>query len=326
MYSVVKLHKIKIKIKFLFLFLFSLFILLSSITETFSYHLVPILGISPDKKKFFINIGENKNLVEGMEATFTSDNTSIIAKAISVSDKISIWNISEPSAIIPFQKDQIVTFNYATEKIWMFDPNNYLTYKKYQKEAEEKKERMESLKTRGGYKHIVAIKRSRFTGETATISQTDSSTITSRNGDIIELMYAYNLGLGIQLGLGYRAEKEYLLSTLVNTTSDRAYFYLDLSYHFIPIEKFSHIYLFLGSSLGSGVSKTSMPEEDISGKSLLFPTLYGGVEYFFFRGHAIHMEGGVETISTKESFANGIRQDTSEVNYKIGIGYSMLFQ
>ncbi|MBF0362314.1 MAG: hypothetical protein HQK49_14960 [Oligoflexia bacterium] len=295
-------------------------------TKVLAYQLVPMLGISEDKKSFFTNMGEEKNIVEGMEGTFTSDNISVIAKAVSVSNKISIWKIIERSAIVPFQKDQVVTFNYATEKIWMFDPNNYLTYKKFQQEEEIRKERLALLKTREGYKHIISVKRSMFNGETISISQTDSSTITSRNGDIFEIMYAYNIGIGFQFGLGYRIEKENLYATEVNSISNRAYIYFDFSYHFVPYKELPHIYLFLGSSLGTGTSKTVMPDDDISGKSMLFPTIYGGLEYFFYRGHALCLEGGVETINTQESFKNGTRQDTSEVNYKIGLGYSIMFK
>ena len=282
----------------------------------YGYSLVNILGISNSKKTFYIHLGKQDGVLKGSKATFTTDYLSLVAQAVTVTHEYSVWRVSEKNATIPFEKNQIVTFNNALEKIWMLDPEAGQSTVKTRIRFGQKNFRID-------YRNVFYLTRYFLNGLTQTISRTDSSNVTGRSGAIWVLNYAYILKSGFSLNSGIRYETETVYSPVINVPSKRLYILFGGEYHFIPFQSYSHFYLSLGIQFGIGQSKTDVAWETLAGESYIIPAFNLGAEFFLKSGYGVFIKGGLESITTNEEFKSGERQDTQEVNYKIGVGINL---
>jgi hypothetical protein len=298
----------------LFLLLLLLLLLLVP-SEVMSYELVTILGISDTEKTFFVRLGDKQSVSKGMEATFTSDNTSVIARALSVGQYYSTWKVLEPDGLVPFQRDQVVTFNYAVEKIWMFDPDNYLLSKKL---AYRTKQDEEYAKSRRRFKHVLQVEYKTSAGVTESVSSTESSEISGRSSVQEEIYYGRNYPSGLMWEIGARYTYELINAKNYSLESRRQHGIGRVSYHFNPIVDYPQFFLHGGIAGGYGISNSNFASTTITGYSLLFPGVYAGIEYFMIQGYGIQLNASFESESIFETFADGTRQDTLEVNYALG--------
>ena len=68
----------------------------------FGYELVIIQGLSTEKQTFITRGGKDQGVFQGENRTFTSDNVSVIAKAITVSREFTQWEIKNDFTEVPF--------------------------------------------------------------------------------------------------------------------------------------------------------------------------------------------------------------------------------
>jgi hypothetical protein len=102
------------------LFLFIFFI--STTVE--AYELVVIQAVSSTKRTFITRNGKRQGIIKGVTATFTSDNVSILARAVNVIGTHTQWEIINTEAHLPFEKGAIVTYSRSTEFLWTLSPES----------------------------------------------------------------------------------------------------------------------------------------------------------------------------------------------------------
>mgnify|MGYP000362647396 CR=1 FL=1 len=88
------------------------FIIVLLFCQAFSalaFELIIVQGVSQKKQTFITRGGKNKEIFEGKNVTFTSDNISVIATAITVSREFTQWEIKNDYSEVPFRKGEILT-------------------------------------------------------------------------------------------------------------------------------------------------------------------------------------------------------------------------
>src|SRR3989344_1091583 len=98
-----------------------IFILCQSVE---AYELVVVQAVSKSNQTFVTRAGKRKGVFVGKRGTFTSENISIIAKAITVNREFTQWQIESQIADVPFVKGQMVTYYDATEYLWALNPED----------------------------------------------------------------------------------------------------------------------------------------------------------------------------------------------------------
>lgn len=299
----------------------------SLLPSLLGYQLVTILGVSNTEKTIFVRLGYPDGVDEGMEATFTSDNISIIARAHKVTNEFSVWKIIEPNGKIPFMKNQVVTFNYAVERIWMFDPDNYLSFlTNARKERLKALEAMGKLRTRTNYPHWLSGRYYRGEGLNQTVAVSTSKNISTREQNISEIIYGYTFNpISIQLHLGYRFEQQISYATNIEVSAKRNLFTGGINYYYQPTALSPTFYHYIGVSFGYGQISTKVGPESLKGESYLLPVIQTGLEYIFPFGLGLGAEVALESIYNQETLGDGYRQDSSETNLRAGLVLGYLF-
>lgn len=293
---------------------------------TYAYKMVTILGVSNTEKTLYVRLGFVDGIDEKMDATFTSDNLSIIARSLKVTKEYSIWKIIEPGGKIPFEKNQIVTFNFATEKIWMFDPNNFDSYRQKQlAEMEKMREEKKLMRSRANSPALISLRYYSSDGINQTTSVLTSSNTQSRQIKSFEAIFGYTYPNFIQLNLGIRYEEGATTATNAVIISKRGFVTTGINYYYYPIESNHYFYHYVGTTLGYGQTRTVIGPEELKGEAYLFPTIQTGFEYFTPIGLGIGVEAALESIHTQEWFSDNDRQDNSETNLRLGATLNFIF-
>lgn len=286
--------------------------------NAFAYQLVIVRNVSNTEKTFLVGIGTKDGINDRMEATFSNDNISLVARAIVVNRDESVWRIKEPGGKIPFQPNQTITFNFATERVWLVDPNEYLeevTYRHEMAMAEKGRALRAEMPTN------IAFKSYGIYGMNETISVKTSNEISGRSGYGTEIVYNQYSKNGFQLGIGGRFEKEKTESYKITVSSTRYLLIGSLSYFFRPFSNFEKTFFYTGTNIGIGQAKTAVGPMTMSGRAILFPSVYFGSEYSF-KTFALLGEIHFESIKTEETFETGDKQDSSFTNAKASLGFA----
>ena len=281
-----------------------LFLLLPEFAR--AYELVVIQGISETKKSFITRNGKRQGVVVGVTGTFTSENISILAKAVNVTGQYAQWEIINKDAIIPFQKGAMVTWYPAQEYLWALSP-----------EAERKKY----------IKSMVILPRQSFVFKGA-ISQGLSESVSDvqasnpkRGGYMGEVFYERPITPSLSFDVGLRYEQEIVNYTGVSLETKRNLAIADLIYYFDELQDLlGGGKIYIGGGLGYGFSNTQTVGLSQSGPVGLLPTVKMGLSLPFSRDWEFLLESAFESLQTREQQENGKEQTTTQTNLKVGFG------
>jgi len=273
--------------------------------------LVIIQSISKTKKTIVIRRGRRDLISPGMEALISTDKISILCKAKQVSRFYSIWEVSDPAAIFPFQVRDYVVLNSST--ISLFDQIPSL-----------RKRLNAEIKRRNYIPPAYWVIRGIGTlGVYESVSDTGSALVEDRLGAQISIIRYTQLLTRLELGFGLRfdLERAVLKSTpRLEIPTNRYLAMMELLYHF-PYLKTKATHFYGGLGLGAGYSQTSVSESISTGLAVAIPVMRLGLETKLPSGQSFLMEGVAEGVSMRESFENGTKQNTNIANLKISFGY-----
>lgn len=283
-------------------------ILLASSAQAFE--LIMIQAVSESRKTFITRNGKRQGVVEGVTATFTADNVSILAKAVTVTGGFTQWQISNSEAILPFEKGAIVTYYPATEYLWALAPE---------------RERRKYIKSqvvipRKSWVFKGAITR----GLSETVSEAPVNTST-RGGIAGEVYYEQDIIYGFSWDIGLRYEREVVAYPGGSLITTRGLVIADLYYYFDQLQDLINGRIYVGGGIGYGQSNTTTVSLSQSGPVALIPAVKMGVDLPFNQDWSFLGDAGVESLQTKEEQEDGRKQSTSQTNFKFTFGLRRYF-
>lgn len=99
-----------------------LFSLLALPGQVKAYELSIIYSVSNTGRSFVTRTGKKDGIFVGKKSTFTANDISLIARAVSVTREFTQWRIENSKTAIPFSKGQVVTMYDTTEYLWALSP------------------------------------------------------------------------------------------------------------------------------------------------------------------------------------------------------------
>lgn len=275
--------------------------------KAFAYDkLLIIQTVSISKKTFVIRKGFLDGIAVGQESLFTIRNAGVVASAIEVNRTMSIWEINDTRGTVTFEKGEYVTFSNSIE-------NLILELPRLDKYAEKSLQ----FQPQGHW----VVKGNISYALSDTVSETKSSSSSSRAGYQLELLYSINFSHRWDFGFGmrYDTEVQRISEPVIDVPTTRLMGVTELNYLFNEAEE-SKSFFYIGAGLGYGISTTSVDTRVSSGPVFLLPVLKFGYLNFIGAGKWMIMEAAVESLGTTESFTDGVEQTTTVVNSKISVG------
>lgn len=273
-----------------------------------AFELIVVQGVSQKKQTFITRGGKNKGVFEGKNVTFTSDDISIIAKAITVSREFTQWEIKNNYADVPFRKGEILTMYNTTEHLWALSPGEIR--RKYIK------------------KELFKIKRSLETHFSFSkgLSESASEVVsqnTNRGGFQFDGMYRKELSLNYAYAFGLRYVREVVNTPLASLINQRFMGIFEGRYYFDPIADFYNARIGLTLGLGFGQSRTETSGQASYGNAMLLPSTKLSLGFPISKKWDTEFYGAFESLRLEEEFADGQEQSTNLTNSKFGVLFRM---
>ncbi len=288
-------------------------LILATLLTSFSasaFELIMIQAVSNTKKTFVTRHGKREGVVIGNTATFTAEDISINAKAVSVTSNFTQWEIVNQNARFPFEKGTMVTYYPANEYVWALST-----------EPERKKYIKSMIPT---LKQSFTFRAGLSRGLSESVS--DAPVASSRRGGIQgEVYYERDLTHHIAFDVGFRYDSEVLTIPNASYTTKRAMVVADILYYFDQLKDIIKGEVYVGVGTGWGYSSTETVGLSQSGNAMLLPALKLGISLPFNEDYEFLMDTAFDTIQTKESQESGKVQSTNQTNAKVGIGLRKFF-
>lgn len=270
-----------------------------------AYELITIQAVSDTKKTFITRNGKRMGLIPGMTGTFTAEDISILAKAVTVTGTHAQWQVINTEAIMPWEKGAIVTYYPATEYIWALSPET---------------ERRKYIKS-----NLATLKRSWVFkggfGRGLNESVSDSpATSTSRGGLMAEVYYEKDFAYGLAWDIGVRYEQETINYPGATFVTKRNLLIGDIIYYFYEMQDYLRGKFFLAAGIGYGLSNTQSVGISQTGPVGLLPTARIGASLPFSETWEFITDAGFESLQTSEEQESGKVQTTTQTNFKFGFG------
>lgn len=280
--------------------------------------LVIIQAISSSKKTFVVNKGQTEGVNLDSEAIFSTEDSSIVCRAIEVNRDQSLWKVVNEEGLAPFKKDQFVTYNPSTRNIWSEIPDVKIFVDEQTRARAIVAKKKDGSAGEFNFFHL----RGYFSYTSfESASEIDSESIPNRNGFQVSLMYYRRYLKNLDIGVGLRWDKEEAVDDTIDITIESARFFVlgELVYHFDKFDGTNNN-LFAGLGIGYGTSETTISGTTTSGTASILPYARFGYLYDTGGSYDYTFETSAESISTTESFEDGDEQTTSLINVKVAIG------
>lgn len=284
--------------------------LLFTAVSAHAFELIMIQAVSDTKRTFVTRHGKRQGVIRGVTGTFTAENVSVLAKAITVTGNFTQWELINPDAHIPFEKGAIVTYYAAEEYLWALTPES--VRRKYIKSMIPQMRR--SWVFKGGL--------------TSRLNESVSdapATVNRRGGYMGELYYERDVYGPLALDLGLRHEREVISYSGGTLVTKRWMLITDIIYYFEFFRDYLDAKYFIAAGVGYGISNTSTVELSQSGPVGLLPTAKIGMTLPFNETWEFLSETAFESLQTSEELEDGRRQTTTQVNFKFGFGLRRFF-
>lgn len=287
------------------IFLFAIFCAFSA----HAYELIMIQAVSDTKKTFLTRNGKRQGIIQGMTGTFTAEDVSILAKAITVTGQYTQWEIINENATLPFEKGTIVTYYPANEYIWALNT-----------EAERQKYIKSQIPTA---RQSIVVKGAISRGISE--STTDSpATNYERGGYVGEIYYERDIAFNFAFDVGIRYDKEVVNYDVSSAVTTRALLIADLLYYY-DARRYIDARLYGGIGAGYGESYTETMGVKQSGTVGLLPTVKLGAALPFNTDWEFLLDFAFDSMQTKEEQQGGRELTTTQTNFKSSIGLRHFF-
>lgn len=297
-----------------FLGLAVLLICLFSTKALAKEELVVVSAVSSSKQTFIIQKGALEGISVGLESLFSTQNASLLARAIEVTSKHSLWQLKERRAVFPFAKDEIITFNKDQSNIWNELPDINSRVAKVTRRQQE----LQEIYGGGSQFQLRGNLSSTFYEST---TDTDSVRTPERTGTTIEVLYQKRMFERLEFGAGVRYDSENAVITDPDLTipSQRMMGIFEVTYHFSDFDgKPNNFYT--AAAVGIGRSQTEIDSTVSTGVATLLPSLRFGYIMRRAQGLDFTFDTVVEALSATESFIDTKQQTTNLVNAKFAVG------
>ncbi len=279
--------------------------------NSFSYELHIIQGVSKTGQTFVTRTGKKDGIVLGKLVTFTADDISLIAKAITVTREFTQWEVENNTAQLPFRKGQVVTVYDATEYLWALTPEKVKT----------KFIKSKLYNPRKSY----AFHTSFIRGLSESVSGVENQEI-ERGGIQLEGYLENEFSLNFALAFGIRYTTETINANEASLTSSRFLGILEARYYFDPMRNFYNARPMIGLGVGYGQSATEADGLTSAGTALILPITKVGLNFPLSKKMEFSFEAAFESIEINEEFEEGTKQVTTASNIKTGIAIKRFFQ
>lgn len=279
--------------------------------DIYAFQLVIIQGISNTGQTFVTRNGKKDGVTNEMQATFTSNDVSIIAKAISVTREFTQWEILNNYTEVPFRKGEIVTYYDTKEYLWALTPE--LQKQKYVK-AELYTPRIS-----------LAFHTSFLRGLSESTSGSESSP-SQRGGVIFEGLVEKELTRNFALAGGIRYAQEIINIDAASLVSTRFLSIAEARYYFNKIQSFYNARVMLGIGLGLGQANLETSGQSSSGDAMILPITKSAIVLPLNKKADLMFEAAFENLRTDLEFEDGTKQNSNNSNLRFGIGYKRYFK
>lgn len=278
---------------------------------SYAYELISVQAVSDTKKTFVTRNGRRQGVIPGMIGTFTAENISILARAVTVTGQFTQWQIVNPEAVVPWEKGELVTWSAAQEYLWALAPE---------------KERQKYIKSTHTLPRRSWIFKGALTrGLNESVSGVEAQE-TRRGGYLAELYYEKFITTSLSFDVGLRYEREIVNYTGVSFSTTRSMVIADILYYFNALSNFLNDgRFFIGAGMGYGLSNTSSNGLSQSGPVGMLPGVKLGVSLPFNDDWAFVFDTAFESLQTREEQDTGLQQTTTQTNAKIGFGLRRFF-
>lgn len=279
---------------------------------TWADELVVIKAVSKSKKTFVLPKGHSEGVRIGQKRAFTTDKISLIARVVETQNDMSLWEIDEKNAIVPFNRDDVVVLTSTTESIWTDIARIEKDFKTISSKYGPEQTNTNYIVTRGSLSK----------GLTEATSETSADQKTTRNGLQLEATYSSPMkAYPVDLGLGLRYDRDAITVssnssfTILNT---RLFAIGELQYNFEYVGKLSGNF-YTGIAVGYGQSTSTLEETKSTGPATLLPCFRIGFSQDFETYRMLY-EAAMESLTMSEKFEDGTTQKTNLVNVKFSLG------
>lgn len=282
--------------------------------QTGREELVVISAVSSSRQTFVIQKGALDGISVGLESLFSTQNASLLARAIEVTSKHSLWILKERRAVFPFAKDEIITFNKDQSNIWNELPDIELRVAR----ASQRQKELQEIYGGGSQFHVRGNLSSTFYEST---TDTDSVRTPERTGTTFEILYQKRMFERLEFGAGFRYDSENAIITDPDLTipSQRLMGIFEVTYHFSDFDgKPNNFYT--AAAVGIGRSQTEIDSTVSTGMATLLPSVRIGYIMRRNQGWDFTFDTVVEALSATESFIDTKEQTTNLVNAKFAVG------
>jgi hypothetical protein len=275
-----------------------------------AFELVMIQAVSETKTTFITRNGKRQGIIRGMTGTFTAEDISVLAKAVSVTGNFAQWELINKEARLPFEKGKIVTYYAANEYLWALTP-----------ESERKKYIKSEIPV---IKQSMVFKGALTRGIADSVS--DAPATTSRRGGFMgEIYYERDLSHSIAFDVGARYEQETINYTGASLITKRSLAIVDVIYYFDFMREYLKGKFFLAVGMGYGLSNTKTVGLSQSGPVGLLPAVKLGISLPFNDDWQFISDAAFESLQTSEEQESGNKQTTTQTNFKFGFGLRRYF-
>lgn len=290
-----------------------IFILLSLLlcSSSYAFELIMIQGVSKTKQTFIARMGKQDGIFEGKEATFTANDVSIIAKAISVTREFSQWEISNNYTDVPFRKGEVVTYYDTKEYLWALTPEKLK--QKYIKE--------EIYHPRLS----MAIHSSFLRGISGATSGADNAS-TQRGGMSFEGFLEKEYSQNLAFAGGLRYEEEVINVDVASLNAKRFIGIVETRYYFNKIQDFYNARFMLALGAGYGQASLETSGQSSAGNAFILPITKGAMVLPIDKFSDLLIEVAFENVRSDLEFEDGSTQGSNDNNFRFGLGYKKYFK
>lgn len=272
----------------------------------YSEELVVIRAVSSTKKSFVLPKGAQHGISLGQESLFTTDNLSLIATAKEVTRNESLWELNDKDAFVPFRIDQFVSFSNNLEGLLHELP--LIKYKE------------KSVVYLG--KNTWLFRMGYYGSLSETVSSVNANQVLSSTGFAVDGMYLMDVTKNINVGVGLRFDSDNSQTSdpPLAVPTNRLLVEGEIQYKFEPFTGTNN-YFYGTLDLGIGTTSSNISGVTSSGLGLLLPGIRFGMDFALSSKSALITELAIENLLSYQTFSDGTKQDTSELDFKFSIGF-----